>query len=151
MAKVGDWRVSISIIPSEEYSGLISFRMDWLDVLAVQGTHTSLLQHHHSKTSVLQCSAFFVVHVPELVLYETRGRWWEVGGGRILLLTHSGLPHPSHPSLLTPKCARTRTHTHLSSPFPASKVGCTCNHRGPPASHPRRALRDTTTKCHVVS
>ena len=50
-----------SISPSNEYSGLISFRMDWLDILAVQGTLKSLLQHHSSKASILQCSAFFLV------------------------------------------------------------------------------------------
>ena len=52
---------SFSISPSDEYSGLISFRMDWLDLLAVQGTLKSLLQHHSSKASILQHSAFFVV------------------------------------------------------------------------------------------
>ena len=49
--------------PSIEYSGLISFRMDWLDLLAVQGTLKSLLQHHSSKASILQCSAFFIVQL----------------------------------------------------------------------------------------
>ena len=51
------WTFSLSISPSNEYSGLISFRMDWLDLLAVQGTLKSLLQHHSSKASILQCSA----------------------------------------------------------------------------------------------
>ena len=55
------WSFSFSISPSNEYSGLISFRMDWLDLLAVQGTLNSLLQHHSSKTPVLQHSAFFMV------------------------------------------------------------------------------------------
>ena len=55
------WSFSFSISPSNEYSGLISFRMDWLDLLAVQGTLRSLLQHHSSKASVLQSSAFFIV------------------------------------------------------------------------------------------
>ena len=55
------WGFSFSISPSNEYSRLISFRMDWLDLLAVQGTLKSLLQHHRSKASVLQCSAFFIV------------------------------------------------------------------------------------------
>ena len=55
------WSFSFSISPSNEYSGLISFRMDWLDLLAVQGTLQSLLQHHSSKASVLQHSAFFMV------------------------------------------------------------------------------------------
>ena len=54
---------SFSISPSNEYSGLISFRMDWLDLLAVQGTLKSLLQHHSSKVSVLRCSAFFIVQL----------------------------------------------------------------------------------------
>ena len=54
------WSFSFSIIPSKEISGLISFRMDWLDLLAVQGTLKSLLQHHSSKASILRCSAFFM-------------------------------------------------------------------------------------------
>ena len=55
------WSLSFSISPSNQYSGLISFRMDWLDLLAVQGTLKSLFQHHSSKASVFQCSAFFIV------------------------------------------------------------------------------------------
>ena len=55
------WSFSFSISPSNEYSGPISFRMDWLDLLAVQGTLKSLLQHHSSKASILRCSAFFTV------------------------------------------------------------------------------------------
>ena len=55
------WSFSLSITPSSEYLGLISFRMDWLDLLAVQGTLKSLLQYYSSKASVLQCSAFFLV------------------------------------------------------------------------------------------
>ena len=57
------WSFSFSISPSNEYSGLISFRMDWLDLLAVQGTLKSLLQHHSSKTSILRLSAFFMVQI----------------------------------------------------------------------------------------
>ena len=57
------WSFSFNISPSDEYSGLISFRMDWLDLLAVQGTLKSLLQHHSSKASILQCSAFFIVQL----------------------------------------------------------------------------------------
>ena len=56
------WSFSFSISPSDEYSGLISFRMDWLDLLAVQGALKSHLQHHSSKASILQRSAFFIVH-----------------------------------------------------------------------------------------
>ena len=54
------WSFSFSIIPSKEHPGLISFRMDWLDLLAVQGTLKCLLQHHSSKVSILWCSAFFI-------------------------------------------------------------------------------------------
>ena len=57
------WSFSSSISPSNDYSGLISFRMDWLDLLAVQGTLKSLLQYRSSKTSILQCSAFFTVQL----------------------------------------------------------------------------------------
>ena len=57
------WSLSFSIVPSKEHPGLISFRMDWLDLLAVQGTLKSLLQHHSSKASILQCSAFFTVQL----------------------------------------------------------------------------------------
>ena len=66
------WSFSFSIIPSKELSGLISFRMDWLDLLAVQGTVKSLLQHHCSKASILQCSAFFTVQLSHL--YMTTGK-----------------------------------------------------------------------------
>ena len=55
------WSFSFNISPSKEHPGMISFRMDWLDLLAVQGTHKSLLQHHSSKASILLCSAFFIV------------------------------------------------------------------------------------------
>ena len=77
------WSISFSIGPSNEYSGLISFRMDWLDFLAVQGTLRSLLQHHSSKASILRCSAFFRVQLSHL--YMTIGktialtRWTFVG------------------------------------------------------------------------
>ena len=66
------WSFSFSISPSNEYSGLISFRMHWLDLLAVQGTLKSLLQQHSSKASILQCSAFFIVQLSHL--YMTTGK-----------------------------------------------------------------------------
>ena len=77
------WSFSFSISPSNKYSGLISFRMDWLDLLAVQGTLKSLLQHHSSKASILQPSAFFIVQLSHP--YTTTGktialtRWTFVG------------------------------------------------------------------------
>ena len=66
------WSFSFSKSPSNEYSGLISFRMDWLDLLAVQGTLESLLQHHSLKASILWCSAFFMVQLSHL--YMTTGK-----------------------------------------------------------------------------
>ena len=66
------WSFSFSISPSNEYSGLISFRMDWLDLLAVQGTLKSLLQHHSSKASILRHSAFFTVQLAHP--YMTTGK-----------------------------------------------------------------------------
>ena len=60
------WSFSFSISPSNEYSGLISFRIDWFDLLAVQGSLKGLLQHHNSKTSILQHSSFFTVLLPSL-------------------------------------------------------------------------------------
>ena len=66
------WNFSFSISPSSEYSGLISFRMDWLELLAVQGTLKSLLQHHSSKASILWCSAFFIVQLSHP--YMTTGK-----------------------------------------------------------------------------
>ena len=79
------WSFSFSINPSNEYSGLISFRIDWFDLLAVQGTLKSLLQRHSSKASILQCSAFFVVQLS--YPYVTTGktialtRWTFAGKG----------------------------------------------------------------------
>ena len=83
------WTFSIS--PSNEYSGLISFRMDWLDLLAVQGTPKSLLQHHSSKASILRCSAFLIVQLSHP--YMTTGkivaltRWIFVGKCLCFLIT----------------------------------------------------------------
>ena len=84
------WSFSFNISPSSEYSGLISFRMDWLDLLAVQGTLKSLLQHHSSEASIHQCSAFFLVQLSHP--YMTTGktvaltRWTFVGKVMSLLL-----------------------------------------------------------------
>ena len=66
------WSSSFSIRPSNEYSGLISFRIDWFDLLAVQGILKSLLQHQSSKASILQCTAFFIVQLPHP--YMTTGK-----------------------------------------------------------------------------
>ena len=77
------WSLGFSISPSNEYSGLISFRMDWFNLLAVQGLLKSLIQHHSSKASILQCSAFFIVQLSHP--YMTAGKnialtkWTSVG------------------------------------------------------------------------
>ena len=85
-----DWSFSFSISPSNEYSGLISFRIDWLDLLAVQGILKGLLQHHSSKASILQCSAFFMVQLshPYITAGKTVAltRWTFVGKGMSLLV-----------------------------------------------------------------
>ena len=84
------WSFRFSIGPSEEHPGLISFRMDWLDLLAVQGTLKSLLQHHSSKASIFQRSAFFTVQLshPYMTTAKTIAltRWTFVGKGMSLLL-----------------------------------------------------------------
>ena len=82
------WSFSFNISPSNEHPGLISFRMQWVDLLAVQGTLKSLLQHHSSKQSILQCSAFFTVSHPYMTTGKTIAltRWTFVGKVMSLLL-----------------------------------------------------------------
>ena len=109
------WRFSFSISPSNEYLGLSSFRIDWLDLLAVQGTLKSLLQHHSSKASILQHSAFFMVQLshPHMTTGKTIAltRWTLVSKVRSLLfnmlsrLVTAFLPRSKHlliPWLLSP-------------------------------------------------
>ena len=72
------WSFGFSIIPFKEHPGLISFRMDWLNLLAVQGTLKSILQHHSSKASILQCSAFFTVQLSHP--YMTTGKTIDLTG-----------------------------------------------------------------------
>ena len=88
------WSFSFRISPSNEYSGLISFRIDLLDLLAVKGTLKSLLQHHSSKVSVLQCSAFFMVQHSHL--YMTTGKaialTIQTFGGKVMSLLFNRLP-----------------------------------------------------------
>ena len=94
------WSFSFSVSPSNEYSRLLPFRMDWLDLLGVQGTLKSLLQHHNSKASILRCSAFFIVQL--LHPYMTTGktialtRWTFVGKVMsLLLISCLGWSHPT--------------------------------------------------------
>ena len=74
------WSFSFSISPSNEYSGLISFRIDWFDLLAVQGTLKSLLQHHSSKASILWCSVFFLVQLSHLYIdyWKNQECFWHI-------------------------------------------------------------------------
>ena len=78
------WSFSFNVSPSNEYSGLISFRMDWLDLLAVQGTLKSLLLFHSLKASILQCSAFFMVQLSHPYMMAL---------GKFLYLSESQFPH----------------------------------------------------------
>ena len=82
------WSFSFNISPSNEYSGLISFRMDWLDLLAVQGILKSLLQHHSTKASILRCSAFFIVQLshPYMTTGKTRALTRRTFVGKVMSL-----------------------------------------------------------------
>ena len=93
------WSFSFSISPSNEYSGLICFRMDWLDLFSVQGTLKSLPKHHSSKVSILQCSAFFI-SVQLSYLYVTTGKtialivWTFVNTITFSIISFQSQPHP---------------------------------------------------------
>ena len=80
------WSFSFNISPSNEYSGLISFRIDLFDLLTVQGTLKSLLQYHSSKASILQCSAFFMVHVPYMTTGKNIALTRQTFVGKVILL-----------------------------------------------------------------
>ena len=132
-----DWSFSFSISPSSEHPGLISFRMDGLDLLAVQGALKSLLQHHSSKVSILRCSAFFMVHLSHP--YMTTGktvaltRWTFIGKVMSLLfnmlsrLVMAFLPRSKHlliswlqsPSavILEPRKIKSFTDSIVSPPY----------------------------------
>ena len=87
------WKFSFSIIPSKEHPGLISFRMDWLDLLAVQGTLKSLLQHHTSKASILRHSAFFTVQLshPYMTTGKTIALTQQTFVGKVIFLVFNML------------------------------------------------------------
>ena len=98
------WNFSFSISPSNAYSGLISFRIDWFDLLAIQKTLKSLLQHHNSKASILQCSVFFMVQLSHL--YMTTGK--------IIALTIWTFVSKVMVSAFLISYTHTHTHTRLS-------------------------------------
>ena len=129
------WSFSISISPSSEYSGLISFRMDWLDFLAVQGTLKSLFQHRSSNASILQCSAFFIVQLshPYMTIGKTTAltRWTFVGKVVFLLFNMLSrfviafLPRSKHLSLEEwPKPSFLRNSIHSCPAFSVAVVFC---------------------------
>ena len=143
------WSFSFSISPSNEHPGLISFRMDWLDLLAVQATLKSLLQHHSPKASILHCSAFFIVQLSHP--YMTTGktialtRWTFVG--KVISLLFNMLPrlvitfHPRSKHLLIHSCSH-----HLQWFWsPPNKV-CHCFH-----CFPIYLLWSDGTGCHDLS
>ena len=109
------WSFSFSVIPSKEHPGLISFRMDWLDLLAVQGTLKSLLQHHSSKASVLWCSAFFMVQLSHL--YMTTGKTIALTGFSVQfsrsVMSDSLQPHESQHA--RPPCPSPTPGVHSDS------------------------------------
>ena len=117
------WHFSFSISPSNEYSGLISFRMDWLDLLAVQGTLKSLLQQHSSKASILWCSAFFTVQLshPYMTTGKTIALTRRIFVDKVnQLLTHhykcqdcGCFPLCMHGCSHAHMCTHTHTHTHI--------------------------------------
>ena len=119
------WSFSFTISPSNEYSGLISFRIDWLDLLAVQGTLKSLLQHHSSKASILQCSVFFIVQLshPYMTTGKTTAltRWTFVGIDEI---TEAKSSH-------TTNCSQT-VSWGTSPPEPDTGTQPTQTHHRPP-------------------
>ena len=93
------WSFSFSISPSNEYSGLISFRMDWLDLFSVQETLKSFLQHHSSKASILQCSVFFIVQLshPYMITGETIPLSSQTCVGKVKSLLFYRGPAPADP------------------------------------------------------
>ena len=122
---------SFSIIPSKEIPGLISFRMDWLDLLAVQGTLKSLLQHRSSKASILQHSAFFTVQLshPYMTTGETIALTRQTFVGKVMSLLFNMLSRLVITSLPMPKCISypsVMPSNHLILPSPFSPPGRLC-------------------------
>ena len=132
------WSYSFSISPSNEYSGLITFRIDWFDLLAVQGTLKSLLQHHSSNASTVWCSAFFMVQLshPYIVTGKTKALTRETFVGKVMSLLFNMLSRLCIAFLLRRKClliswlqspsAQILEPTHLSE-WPSSKSLQTIN------------------------
>ena len=117
------WSFSFSISPSNDCSGLISFRMDWFDLLAVQGTLKSLLQHHSSKASILQCSSFFMVQLsyPYTTTRKTTALTRQIFVGKVMSLLFNMLSRlliTFHPRS---KCLNFMAAVTICSDFGAQK------------------------------
>ena len=126
-----DWTVSFSISPSNEYSGLISFRIDRLDLPAVQGTLKSLFQHHSSKASILRCSAFFIVQLshPYTNTGKTIGLTKRTFAGKVKALLFNMLSRLVTVFLPRSMCLNFMAAVTICSDFgaPQNKV-CHCFH-----------------------
>ena len=117
------WSFSFSIIPSKEHPGLISFRMDWLDLLAVQGTLKSFLQHPSSKASILWCSAFFMVQLPHpyMTTAKTIGLTRQTCIGKVVSLLFNVLSRLVIPFLPRSKCLNFMAAVTICSDFGAQE------------------------------
>ena len=125
------WSFSFNISPSNEHPGLISFRMDWLDLLAVQGTLKSLLQHHSSKASILQCSALFTVQLsyPYMTTGKTIALTRRTLVGKVISLLLNMLSRLVITFLPRSKCLLTSWRQSSSAViFQPRKIVCHCLH-----------------------
>ena len=132
------WSFSFTISPSSEHPGMVSFRMDWLDLLSVQGTLKSLLQHHSSKASILRCSAFFTVQLsyPYMTTAKTIALTRRIFVGKVISLLFNMLSRLVITFLTRSKCLLI---SWMQSPLSICKVswpwglgvegGCDCVHR----------------------
>ena len=118
-----NWSFSFSISPSNEHPGLISFRKDWLDLLAVQGTLKSLLQHHSSKTSIFQCSAFFTVQLshPYMTTEKTKALTRRTFVGKVMSLLFNMLSRFVITFLPRSKCLNFMAAVTICSNFGVQK------------------------------
>ena len=117
------WSLSFNISPTNEHSGLSSFRMNWLDLLAVQGTVKSLLQHHSSKAPILQCSAFFIVQLshPYMTTGKTIASTRRTFDGKVMSLLLN-MPSRLVKTLRKPYCKDTCTPVFISILFTLART-----------------------------
>ena len=136
------WSFSFSIFPSKEIPGLVSFKLDWLDLLAVQGTLKSLLQHHSSKASILRCSAFFIVQLshPYMTTGKTIALTRQTFVGKVMSLLFNMLSMLVIIFLTRSKCLllswlQSPSAVILEPPSPHQKKSYTVSTVSPPISH----------------